>query len=190
MAAAARLDFTEVRQAGGYYIVYGRARSETFRIGSDVYDGTADFLLNYIRQQRCGYNPFLADTCHRYDGMIVDHPTLSGTPIDVRGGYHDASDHLRYTATTSTSVYQMMFAYLKSPEIFGDTHDASGAEGSNGIPDILDEVKWGLEWLLKMNPDSGVMFNQWLMTVTTRVFVFPTLIRQATDWGRTGRYIS
>lgn len=160
MAAAARLDFTEVRQAGGYYIVYGRARSETFRIGSDVYDGTADFLLNYIRQQRCGYNPFLADTCHRYDGMIVDHPTLSGTPIDVRGGYHDASDHLRYTATTSTSVYQMMFAYLKSPEIFGDTHDASGAEGSNGIPDILDEVKWGLEWLLKMNPDSGVMFNQ------------------------------
>lgn len=160
MSSAARLDFTQVRQPGGYYIEYGRARSETFRIGSDVYDGTADFLLNYIRQQRCGYNPFLADTCHRYDGMIVDHPTLSGTPIDVRGGYHDASDHLRYTATTSTSVYQMMFAYLKSPEIFGDTHDASGAEGSNGIPDILDEVKWGLEWLLKMNPDSGVMFNQ------------------------------
>lgn len=160
MAAAARLDFSELRQPGGYYILYGRTKSETFRIGSNVYDGTADFLLNYIRQQRCGYNPFLADTCHRYDGMIVDHPTLSGTPIDVRGGYHDASDHLRYTATTSTSVYQMMFAYMKSPEIFGDTHDAAGAAGSNGIPDILDEVKWGLEWLLKMNPDSGMMFNQ------------------------------
>lgn len=57
MSSAARLDFTQVRQPGGYYIEYGRARSETFRIGSDVYDGTADFLLNYIRQQRCGYNP-------------------------------------------------------------------------------------------------------------------------------------
>lgn len=160
MAAAARLDFSDLKVPGGYYIIYGRTRSETFRIGAGVYDGTADFLLNYIRQQRCGYNPFLADTCHRYDGMIVDHPTLSGTPIDVRGGYHDASDHLRYTATTANSVYQMMFAYMKSPDIFGDTHDAAGSAGSNGIPDILDEVKWGLEWLLKMNPDSGVMFNQ------------------------------
>jgi len=54
----------------------------------------------------------------------------------------------------------MIFAYMKSPEIFGDTHDANGAKGSNGIPDIIDEVKWGLEWLLKMNPDSGVMYNQ------------------------------
>ena len=160
MAASARLDFSGLTAPGGYYIIYGTTRSETFRIGAGVYDGTADFILNYIRAQRCGYNPFLADTCHRYDGMIVDHPTLSGTPIDVRGGYHDASDHLRYTATTANSVYQMMFAYEKSPEIFGDTHDAAGAAGSNGIPDILDEVKWGLEWLLKMNPDSGVMYNQ------------------------------
>ncbi len=160
MAAAARLDFSGLTLPGGYYIGYGRTKSETFRIGGNVYDGSADFILNYIRQQRCGYNPFLADSCHQHDGMIVDHPTLSGTPIDVRGGYHDASDHLRYTATTANSVYQMMFAYLKSPEIFGDTHDAAGAAGSNGIPDILDEVKWGLEWLLKMNPDSGVMFNQ------------------------------
>ncbi|MBK7732675.1 MAG: glycoside hydrolase family 9 protein [Bacteroidales bacterium] len=160
MAAAARLDFSGLTTPGGYYIIYSRTKSETFRLASNAYDGTADFILNYIRQQRCGYNPFLADSCHRYDGVIVDHPTLSGTPIDVRGGYHDASDHLRYTATTANSVYQMMFAYMKSPEIYADNWDAAGAAGSNGIPDILDEVKWGLEWLLKMNPDSGVMFNQ------------------------------
>jgi peptidoglycan/xylan/chitin deacetylase (PgdA/CDA1 family) len=160
MASAARLDFSDLKEPGGYYILYGNTRSETFRIGSGVYAGTADFLLNYVRQQRCGYNPFLADSCHTHDGMIVDHPTLTGTVIDVRGGYHDASDHLRYTATTSTSVYQMMFAWLKAPEVYGDTHDAAGSPGSNGIPDILDEARWGLEWLLKMNPDSGVMYNQ------------------------------
>ncbi len=160
MAAAARLDFSGLTEPGGYYITYGRTRSETFRIGAGVYDGTADFILNYIRQQRCGYNPFLADSCHTYDGMIVDHPTLSGTVIDVWGGYHDASDHLRYTATTATSVYQMMFAWQRAPEIYGDTHDAAGLPGSNGIPDILDEVRWGLEWLMKMNPDSGAMYNQ------------------------------
>lgn len=160
MVAGARLDFSALTAPGGYYIRYGGVKSETFRIDPRSYDGTADFILHYIRQQRCGYNPFLADSCHKYDGVIVDHPTLSGTPIDVRGGYHDASDHLRYTATTANSVYQMMFAYMKSPGVYGDAHDAAGDAGSNGIPDILDEVRWGLEWLLKMNPDSGVMFNQ------------------------------
>ncbi len=160
MAAAARLDFTGVNQPGGYYIEYGGTRSENFRIDAAVYDGTADFILNYIRQQRCGYNPFVADSCHQYDGIIVDHPHLSGTVIDVRGGYHDASDYLRYTATTANSVYQMMFAWLRSPAVYDDHYDAAGMPGSNGIPDILDEVRWGLEWLLKMNPDSGVMFNQ------------------------------
>ena len=160
MAAAARLDFSGVTEPGGYYIKYGKNRSEPFRISAGVYEGTADFLLDYIRQQRCGYNPFLADSCHTYDGMIVDHPTLAGTVIDVVGGYHDASDHLRYTATTATSVYQMMFAWENAPAIYGDYYNSSGLPGSNGMPDILDEARWGLEWLLKMNPDSGVMFNQ------------------------------
>jgi peptidoglycan/xylan/chitin deacetylase (PgdA/CDA1 family) len=175
MSAAARLDFSALTTPGGYYIRYGNTVSETFRIGHGVYDGTADFILKYIRQQRCGYNPFLADSCHTHDGVIVDHPTLTGTVIDVRGGYHDASDHLRYTATTSTSVYQMMFAWERSPEIYGDSHDAAGMPGSNGIPDILDEVRWGLEWLLKMNPDSGMMFNQVADDRDHRGFRLPNL---------------
>jgi len=156
MASAARLDFTGLTVPGGYYISYENTHSEIFRIDAGVYDGTADYILKYIRAQRCGYNPFLADSCHTHDGIIVDHPTLTGTPIDVRGGYHDASDHLRYTATTATSVYQMMFAYNRSPEVYGDMYDAAGTPGSNGIPDILDEVRWGLEWLIKMNPETEI----------------------------------
>ena len=175
MAAAARLDFSGVTEPGGYYIKYGKNRSEPFRISAGVYEGTADFLLEYIRQQRCGYNPFLADSCHTYDGMIVDHPTLAGTVIDVVGGYHDASDHLRYTATTATSVYQMMFAWENAPAIYGDYYNSSGLPGSNGMPDILDEARWGLEWLLKMNPDSGVMFNQVADDRDHRGFRLPNL---------------
>ena len=175
MAAAARLDFSAVTEPGGYYIQYGKIRSETFRISAGVYDGTADFLLQYIREQRCGYNPFLADSCHTHDGMIVDHPTLSGTVIDVVGGYHDASDHLRYTATTATSVYQMMFAWQNAPAIYADSYNSSGLPGSNGIPDILDEARWGLEWLVKMNPDSGLMFNQVADDRDHRGFRLPNL---------------
>lgn len=160
MKTALRLDFSGFSVPGGYYIRAGKLCSVPFRISTDVYNGTADFILNYIRQQRCGYNPFLSDSCHTHDGIIVDHPTRSGEVIDVVGGWHDASDHLRYTTTSANSVYQMLFAWSKAQEVYTDRYDANGNRGSNNIPDILDEAKWGLEWLVKMNPDSGVMFNQ------------------------------
>ena len=158
--AAARLDFSKVTSPGGYYVAVNAVRSEPFRIGSDVYDGTSDFILRYMRQQRCGYNPYYADSCHTHDGFIVDHPSKNGQIIDVTGGWHDASDYLQYVTTSANAVYQMLFAYLKNPGIFGDQFIASGDRGSNGIPDILDEAKWGIDWLVKMNPGKGEMYNQ------------------------------
>jgi hypothetical protein len=160
LKTAARLDFSEVRTPGGYYIAVNETKSDPFRIGTDVYNGTADFILRYMRQQRCGYNPYYADSCHTHDGFIVDHPTKTGQIIDVKGGWHDASDYLQYVTTSANAVYQMLFAYSKNPEIFSDHYNASGDKGSNAIPDILDEARWGIDWLLKMNPDSGEMFNQ------------------------------
>ena len=160
LKAAARLDFSKVKTPGGYYIVADGTKSEPFRIAATVYKGTSDFILKYMRQQRCGYNPYYADSCHTHDGFIVDHPTKSGQIIDVTGGWHDASDYLQYVTTSANAVYQMLFAYSKNPEIFSDQYNASGDTGSNGIPDILDEAKWGINWLLKMNPDSGEIYNQ------------------------------
>lgn len=74
--------------------------------------------------------------------------------------YSDASDYLQYVATSANAVYQMLFAYSKYPDSFGDLYDANGDDGPNGIPDILDEAKWGLDWLIRMNPDSNTYFNQ------------------------------
>ncbi|HKL33254.1 MAG TPA: glycoside hydrolase family 9 protein, partial [Tangfeifania sp.] len=160
MKTACRLDFSEVSEDGGYYLKMGETRSPNFRIDADVYEGTADFILNYMRQQRCGYNPFLKDSCHLHDGIIVDHPTRSGEFINVTGGWHDATDYLQYSKTSVNAIFQMLFAYKNYPEIWGDFYDASGNEGANGIPDILDEIKWGLNWMLKMNPAPGEMYNQ------------------------------
>lgn len=160
MKTALRLNFSEVTANGGYYIKVGESRSANFRINADVYAGTADFILNYIRQQRCGYNPFLNDSCHTHDGIVVDHPTKTGQKIDVTGGWHDATDYLQYSTTSVNSVFQMMFAYQNLPGIYGDKFDSNGNKGANGIPDILDEIKWGLEWMLKMNPAPGEMYNQ------------------------------
>jgi endoglucanase len=155
-----RLNFSSFTNEGTFIIRANNISSPSFRIQNNIYDGAADFLLKYMRQQRCGYNPFLKDSCHTHDGFIVDHPTLDSTHIDVTGGWHDASDYLQYVTTSANAIYQMLFAYKENPKAFADKFDNNGDEGANGIPDILDEAKWGLDWLVKMNPENGVMFNQ------------------------------
>ena len=160
METAFRLDFSDFEETGGFYLQVENIRSSSFRINPDVYSGTADFILNYLRQQRCGYNPYLKDSCHIHDGIIVDHPTKSGQKINVTGGWHDASDYLQYSTTSVNTVFQMMFAYMHFPEIYNDEFDEKGEEGANQVPDILDEIKWGLQWMLKMNPSKSEMYNQ------------------------------
>ena len=166
MRMTCRLDFSALKTDGAYYIKVlssgGETRSEIFPINPKVYDGAADFVLNYMRQQRCGWNPFFKDSCHRKDGIIVGHPDpkKDSTFLDVTGGWHDASDCLQYTTTSANAIYQMMFAYQSNPEAFSDNHLADGTPGRNGIPDIIDEIYWGLKWLDKMNPEPGEMYNQ------------------------------
>lgn len=161
MKSTYRLDFSSFVKPGSYYIqVKGIALSPKFRIDAGVYDGTADFVLNYMRQQRCGYNPFMRDSCHQKDGYIRNHPTKEGQHIDVRGGWHDAADLLQYTSTSANAIYQMMFAYQQNPSAFKDHYQANGLEGANGIPDIVDEIYWGLDWLDRMNPEKGELYNQ------------------------------
>lgn len=169
-----RLDFSDFRTPGAYVVVCGEARSPEFRIAADVYEGTADFLLRYMRQQRSGFNPYLRDSCHTRDGYIIYHPTLDSVWIDVSGGWHDASDYLQYVATSANAVTQMLFAYEQHPGAFLDAHGADGLPGRNGIPDILDEAIWGLRWLRKMNPSPGVMFNQIADDRDHRGFRLPT----------------
>ena len=135
MASAYRLNFSNLKQEGGYYIECAGAKSPNFRIGADVYEGLADFMLVYMRQQRCGDNPYTDTLCHQHDGYIVDHPTRNGEKIDVRGGWHDATDYLQYQTTSATATYHMMFAYYMAEDksVFKDEYLANGRKGSNGI---------------------------------------------------------
>jgi hypothetical protein len=135
-------------------------RSGVVRIGPDVYRGLPDTLMGYMRQQRSGYNPFLRDSAHRRDAIIVDHPTRTGEQIAVSGGWADAADYLQYVATSATATFHLLSAYREHPESFTDAFDARGLPGKNGIPDVLDEARHGLEWLSRMYPDDSTMFNQ------------------------------
>jgi len=155
-----RLDFSALRRAGRYVVRAGPYLSPPLRVGADVYRGLADTLMTFMRQQRSGFNPFLGDSAHRRDGIIVDHPTRTGEFIPVSGGWADAADYLQYVTTSATATYHLLAAYRDAPASFGDAHDARGLPGRNDIPDVLDEARHGLEWLVRMYPDDSTMFNQ------------------------------
>jgi endoglucanase len=177
-----RLDFSEFKKQGIYYVKVGSIKSPQFRINSNVYNGTADFMLKYMRQQRCGFNPFLKDSCHTHDGFTIYGPMPDSTHLNVIGGWHDASDYLQYSATSANATTNMLLAYRDFPEIFDDNFQANGLDGKNDIPDILDEANWGLEWLLKMHPQKDWLFNQIADDRDHAGFRSPVL--DSTDYGK------
>ena len=155
-----RLDFTAFSSFGRFVIHAGGVSSPPFTISNEVYKGSADFCLRYMRQQRSGFNPLLKDSCHTHDGYTLYGPMPDSTFIDVSGGWHDASDYLQYSATSANAVYSLLAAYRDFPSVFEDGHQANGLDGKNKIADVLDEAKWGLDWLSKMHPKEDWLFNQ------------------------------
>jgi len=155
-----RINFSKFNKPGKYYLQAGATRSPEFEIGEGVYKGTADFCLRYMRQQRSKFNPVTGDSCHTQDGFTLYGPMPDSTFIDVSGGWHDATDYLQYVTTSANATFHLLAAYRDFPGVFGDAHQANGLQGSNQVPDVLDEAKWGLEWLLKMHPQDDWMFNQ------------------------------
>lgn len=155
-----RLNFSKLKDPGNYQIITGNIKSPVFSISEEAYKGLADFSLFYMRQQRCGFNPFLNDSCHTHDAYTLSGPMKDSTKIDAIGGWHDATDYLQYAATTANATWHLLAAFRDFPHVFGDTKQSNGLEGENGIPDILDEAKWGLDFLLKLHPRKEWMFNQ------------------------------
>ncbi len=158
-----RLNFSAFTKPGRYYLQTGETKSPEFEISDNVYKGAADFCLRYMRQQRTGFNPFLRDSCHTHDGYVLygeKAGITDSTHIDVVGGWHDATDYLQYSTTSANAIYHLLMAYRDFPKVFGDEKQANGLDGSNGMADVLDEAKWGLDWLLKMHPRDDWMFNQ------------------------------
>ena len=185
-ASTHRLDFSSLRAEGRYRVSAAGIRSPLVRISRSVYDAVGDSLLVYMRQQRSGYNPFFRDTVHRKDGLLVDHPTREGEFIPVSGGWADAADYLQYVTTSANATYVMLMAYREAPNAFGDAHRADGLPGANGIADILDEARHGLEWLLRMFPEDSLMLNQLGDDRDHAFWDLPTTDSSDYGWGKGG----
>lgn len=172
-------DFSSVTAIDDYYIndPTNSKRSYTFRIAPDVYNDALKYALRMYYFQRCGTpkampyalnNNYTDIACHEgalqdLDCRDVTNP-VAATSRDLSGGWHDAGDYNKYTNFTLAAVHYLLGAYEQKPAAFGDAN--SIPESGNGTPDILDEVKWELDWLLKMqNPDGSA-----LMKVSTQGF--------------------
>lgn len=160
----AELDFTALIPPGRYRLQLGTARSLPFRIGADAQDGLPDQLLEFMHQQRCGDNPWLKAKCHMLDGRTAYGPLVGGTPVDATGGWHDAGDLLKYQLTSGNATAQMLLAYViagkDGAKHFADQVDERGNPGANNRADLLDEARWGLDWLLKLHPAPDQFYHQ------------------------------
>ncbi len=157
-------DFSELTTPGTYYLWVNRELfSYTFKIGDDVYDGFLKDLLKTVFYQRCGYklpegfsDPYAHDACHTgVHNLMADK--VQGREVayagDVTGGWHDAGDFSVQGVSNSLTASLFMYNYLMHPELFDDA--VGIPESGNGIPDVLDEARWGVEWLLKTQTENG-----------------------------------
>ncbi|MDN3687209.1 glycoside hydrolase family 9 protein [Cyclobacterium jeungdonense] len=178
-------DFSSVMQAGEYYLQSKNSgiRSQSFHIGPQAYAGHQETLLEFMRQQRCGYNPTLDMVCHEKDGRSFYGPMPDSTYLDLSGGWHDAGDQLKYLITGSYATAHLLLAFELYPDRFADHHNALGQPGSNGIPDVLDEAKWGLDWIHKMHPSPDVLFHQIADDRDHRGFKIPNQDNSDYGWG-------
>jgi endoglucanase len=161
----AELDFSPLKQVGRYFIRLEETSAPQFEIGDSTYHKLPDYLLEFMRQQRCGYNPWLDAVCHPFDGRTVYGPLPAGTFLNASGGWHDAGDLLKYLLTSSNATAQLLLAYhlseISSREhLFKDRFNGLGQPGANGLPDVLDEARWGLDWLLRLHPTPDQLYHQ------------------------------
>lgn len=85
--------------------------------------------------------------------MKKDDPS---TERDLHGGWWDAGDYCRYTNWHADYLISLLTTYTENPAVFTD--DFNIPESGNGIPDLVDEVKWGMDWLIRMqNPDGSML---------------------------------
>ena len=156
-----RGEFSSYQQPGRYRVVTSRGdTSSAFTIADTVYRLTYRYALKGFYFQRCGVQlsaPFAGvyqhPACHIADGIFHSSSDTSGSHA-ATGGWHDAGDYGKYVVNAGISVGTLLMAFeMFSARFNGD--DLNIPESGNGVPDILDEVRYELEWILAMQRGDG-----------------------------------
>ncbi len=157
--------FDELVMTGTYQIVLNSGEeSPPFDVRTDVYNTALWLATRYFYLQRSG----IAIHDNEVSGVTlkVGHiqPATfwgdnSGATLDVTGGWYDAGDYGRYMPTAAFSVSQLLHAFSINPDYFIDS-SLNIPESDNALPDLLDEIRWELDWMLKMQREDGAVYHK------------------------------
>ncbi len=157
-------DFTPFSRPGIYFIRTDKGDvSFDFSISDSVFKDITYKSLKGFYYQRCGMalvpqyaGVYARAACHLNDGYF--HSTTGKTgSLETIGGWHDAGDFGKYVVNAGISVGTLLMAYEYFPSKF-NFDDLNFPESGNSIPDILDEARYELNWLLKMQDASGGVY--------------------------------
>ncbi len=160
-------DFSEFQDPGYYRIhVEGSGDSSIFCVGGDPLRAPLSAALKFYYYQRCSSQ--LTAACAGTWARAAGHPDtdciyhtattgLSGTRA-CPGGWYDAGDFGKYVVSAGITVGSLLSLYELAADAIGD--DIGIPESWNGSSDLLDEVRWEIEWLTTMqDSDGGVFFK-------------------------------
>ncbi len=158
-------DFSALRKPGRYLVeVEGVGRSWPFEIGTP-YEPVFRLAARAFYGQRCGtavdlgpqYPGYRHGACHR-QGVFHPSSGRQGPRASTRG-WHDAGDYGRYVVNSGITTATLLWTW----ELFGPRIEAIGLdvpESGNAVPDLLDEIRWNLDWMLSMQDDDGGVWHK------------------------------
>ena len=165
------VDFTAFKKAGaGYKLKVESDVSPVFAIGRDLYKKLKYDSLAYFYHNRSGIPitmPYAGEEkWARPAGHLSDKsvPCAPGTgcsySLDVTGGWYDAGDHGKYVVNGGISVWTMLNQFERTKHLGSSSADFGDGklnipEGKNGVPDLLDEARWELGFMLRMQVPAG-----------------------------------
>jgi endoglucanase len=161
------VDLTEVSKPGRYYVdVPGVGRSFDFNVGEDVFVSAFQKSMLFYTGQRCGtavrlggdFSQYHHAECHMSDAHMDASTGREGTR-SITGGWHDAGDFGRYTINSGISMGTLLWTYeLDSEKLHGVELMIPQPDGS--LPQMLSEIRWNLDWMLKMQDESGGVWHK------------------------------
>ncbi|HEX9486855.1 MAG TPA: glycoside hydrolase family 9 protein [Gemmatimonadales bacterium] len=146
-------DFSSLASPGRYRIVADNGlSSHPFDVGTDVFDRAVRSVQRWFYYQRA----FTAIDAAHAEGPWTHPSDADKAPPGVRMGWHDAGDFSIYSASLSAALFWLLEAFSDFAPLGDDTNIP---ESGNGVPDLLDEIRWGLEWMLSVQDASGGFRN-------------------------------
>lgn len=165
-------DFSNFSEQGRYKIrVAGVNDSASFEIGDDVYEALHKSSLKafYYNRASIALTEDLATKWQRQaghlDNKVLVHQSAAskyrpeGTAIASTKGWYDAGDYGKYIVNSGIATYTLLSSYEHHATLY-NTLDLSIPESSDDIPDIINEIKWNLDWMATMQDKDGSVYHK------------------------------